>query len=119
MNESTLLGLALVGLGVPAWIFSIAIYHAAKRPRKQGDPSERYFVYARVLGFIHDEMKDGHVDCGPIWAAAMRELRAYPEYADLSVLFLEEINITGTKKFDRVMEKELKETEAFLLGIRQ
>ena len=49
-------------------------------------------------------------------AATIRELENYPEYRTLSVLFLEEITITGTKKFDQVMRAELQSVEAALLG---
>ncbi len=60
-------------------------------------------------------METGTIECGPIWAAAVRELLEYPEYGDLSLLYLEEVSITGANKFDRVMENELKAVEASLL----
>ena len=81
-------------------------------------PSARYFAYARLLNYLRDEIKDGSVGFGPLWVATVRELREYPEFADLTVLYLEEISVTGSDKFDRVMERELRETEAFLLGLK-
>ncbi len=111
--EGIALGLAFVGLGVPAWIFSIAIYHAAKKPRKD-EPSSRYFAYSRVMDRLLDEM-NGETKRAPVLVATIRELRHFPEYSDISVLYLEEITVYGDQKFDRVVEKELKETEAHLL----
>ncbi len=83
-----------------------------------GAPSERYFAYAHLLNYLRDELQDGVVGFGPLWVATVRELRAYPEFADLTVLYLEEISVTGSDKFDRVMERELRETESFLLGLK-
>ena len=107
-------GLALLGFGVPAWIFAIGIYFAAKRPRKE-EPGSRYFAYVRVRDRLLDELK-GETKRAPVIVATIRELRNFPEYRDISVLFLEEVNVTGNKKFDRVLERELKETEASLLN---
>jgi hypothetical protein len=115
--QGLLTGLAFVAFGVPAWIFAIAVRHGTRR-RRPTEPSGRYFAYSRLIGYIHDEMKTGKVECGPRWVAAVRELREYPEFADISVLFLEEITITGGKKFDRVMEKELRDVESYLLEQR-
>lgn len=108
------LGLVFLGIAVPAWIFSLALYTLSKRS-PAGEPSARYFAYMRVIQFLHQEIETGKTRCAPLWVATLRELREYPEYADLSVLYLEEIMVTGQEKFDRVMEQEIKETEAFLL----
>ncbi len=117
LSESIILGLAIVGLGIPAWIFSIAVYHAARRPRIV-EPGSRYFAYMRVMEFLYKELGTGKTECAPLWVATVRELRQFPEYADLSILYLEEVTVTGKQKFDRVMDEEIKETEAFLLESR-
>lgn len=83
-----------------------------------GTPSERYFAYAQIMNYLRDQFEDGVVGFGPLWVAAVRELRNYPEFADLTVLYFEEITVTGSDKFDRVLEQELRETESYLLGLK-
>jgi hypothetical protein len=115
---------ALVGIGIPAWLFGLAVYLAAKRPRKE-KPSSRFFAYARLLQSIHDqiiagkvtaEKNDFVVEHGALFTATIRELKEYPEFRDLTLLYLEEINVTGSKKFDHVMRNELNAIESHLLS---
>ncbi len=96
----------------------VKILHRTKGISRDEGPSARYFAYARLMNYLRTEIQDGVDGFGPLWAATVRELRNYPEFADLTVLYLEEITVTGTNKFDRVMEQELRETETFLLGLK-
>ena len=115
---------ALLGLGVPAWLAALAFHRASNRPRAT-DSSARFFAYARLLTLIHDQIVSGRtgpkstdfvVEHGALFTATIRELRGYPEFRDLTLLYLEEINVTGEKKFDHVMRNELKSVESDLLG---
>lgn len=113
--EWTIVGLILFGFVLPIWIF----FFAAFLSRKMGsgkEPSSRYFAYVKILRFLHEEIQEGVIGFGPLWVTGVRELQKYPEYRDVSLLYLEEITITGSKKWDNVMENELKEVEDFLLG---
>lgn len=115
MVWATVLLVGFVAFGIPAWIFALSVYRAGNKPRKE-EPSVRYFAYTQLLTYLHDVVREGEPGFGPMWMATVRELRNYPEYADVTILYLEEINITGSRKFDRIMKRELKETEAFLLA---
>ena len=44
-------------------------------------------------------------------------LREYPQYRDATLLFLEEITITGSGKWDNFCETEMKTIETDLLGL--
>ena len=110
--------LAIVALGfvAPAWLVAISFVRRSRAPEVQ-EPNKRYFAYAELLKSLHMQMdpKTRTVRNGPLFAATVRELANYPEYRTLSVLFLEEITVTGTKKFDNVVRAELKAVEAGLL----
>ena len=110
--------LAIVALGfvAPAWLVAISFVRRNRAPELQ-EPNKRYFAYAELLKSLHMQMdpKTRTVRNGPLFAATVRELANYPEYRTLSVLFLEEITVTGTKKFDNVVRAELKAVEAGLL----
>ena len=115
--EIGILVLVFAGVVIPAWVAAYAAITAARRPHVP-EPNKRFFAYAELLKSLHGQMdmKTRTVANGPLFAATIRELENYPEYRTLSVLFLEEINITGTKKFDQVMRAELQSVEAALLG---
>lgn len=112
--EWAIVALLFFGLVLPIWIFFFAGF-LSRRMRSGKEPSSRYFAYARLLEYLHDELSTGTVELGPLWMATLRELCKYPEYRDISLLYLEEVKITGSNKFDLLMEKELKDTESFLL----
>lgn len=118
--EISILALGIVGLVVPIWMLAIAALIAARRPQMP-EPNKRFFAYAELLKSLHAQMdlKTRTVANGPLFAATIRELENYPEYRALSVLFLEEITITGSKKFDQVMRAELQAVEANLLGTEE
>ena len=114
--EIGVLVMVFVGVVIPAWVAAYAAITAARRPQTP-EPNKRFFAYAELLKSLHGQMdfKTQKVMNGPLFAATVRELENYPEYRTLSVLFLEEISITGTKKFDQVMRAELQAVEANLL----
>lgn len=114
--EWGILAIVAVGFVAPAWLFSVG-YLITARKKQPEEPNKRYFAYAELLKSLHAQMdiKTRTVRNGPLFAATVRELANYPEYRTLSVLFLEEITVTGTKKFDNVVRAELKAVEAGLL----
>jgi len=110
--------LAIVALGfvAPLWMVAFSYVRRAAKPVAE-EPNKRYFAYAELLKSLHAQMdpQTRTVRNGPLFAATVRELANYPEYRTLSVLFLEEITVTGSKKFDNVVRAELKAVEAGLL----
>lgn len=114
--EWGMLAIAAVGFIVPAWLVAISFMMQARKTGPQ-EPNKRFFAYAELLKSLHGQMdmQTRTVRNGPLFAATVRELANYPEYRTLSVLFLEEITVTGTKKFDQVVRAELKAVEADLL----
>ena len=118
--EWGILGVAVIGFALPAWLLALSVRRASQRQFPQ-DINKRYFAYAELLKSLHAQMdlQTKTVRNGPLFAATVRELENYPEYRHISVLFLEEITITGSKKFDQVVRAELKAVEAKLLEPEQ
>ena len=114
--EWAILAVVTLGFVVPAWLVALS-YLARSRGAETREPNKRYFAYASLLHSLHMQLdpKSKTVRNGPLFAATVRELTNYPEYRTLSVLFLEEITITGSRKFDQVVRAELKAVEADLL----
>lgn len=114
--EMGILAVATVGFVIPAWMVALGFVRRERQERLP-EPNKRYFAYAELLKSLHGQMdmKTQTVRNGPLFAATVRELANYPEYRSLSVLFLEEITVTGTKKFDNVVRAELKNVETELL----
>jgi hypothetical protein len=80
------------------------------------DRGTRYLAYASVLERIMAEL-DKAQNIAPIIIAGIRELRNFPEYNDATVLFLDEISVTGDTHFDHLLRKEMTELQNFLLGV--
>lgn len=118
--ETAIIAVLALGFVVPAWLMAFAFRERAKAMRVE-EPNKRYFAYAALLQSLHAQLdpKSKMVRNGPLFAATVRELANYPEYRSFSVLFLEEINITGTRKFDQVVRAELKAVEAQLLETKE
>ncbi|MEP3227559.1 MAG: hypothetical protein ABJO01_16405 [Parasphingorhabdus sp.] len=114
--EWSALGLILFGLVVPFWAI-VVISAKGSRQSKSFGPSARYFAYSKVMDTLMAELKDGKTNRAPIVVASVRELKKYSEYRDISVLFLEEVSVNGNRKFDRVLEQELKTVEAEFLKV--
>ena len=112
--EGVLAALAFLGIGVPAWIFSLAIYHLAKRPRKS-DPGARFSAYVAIVDRLFEEMDKEH-NRAAIILVCFRELREFPEFRDITIAMLGIINVTGKSFNDRMLIDELKATEDFLLS---
>jgi hypothetical protein len=111
--ELSVIGLILVGMVIPIWVFLYLLFTGRELAiRKQ--PGTRYRAYMAVLDrLVHEVNKEA--SNGPAVVASMRELREFPEYRDISVLLLNATNITGTTQYDRMLQVEVQQTEAFLL----
>lgn len=118
--ETAIVAILALGFVIPAWVFAFAFRARAKAVPVE-EPNKRFFAYAALLQGLHNQLdpKTQNVRNGPLFAATVRELANYPEYRSFSVLFLEEITITGTRKFDNVVRAELKAVEAKLLEAKE
>ena len=121
--EGLLLFLAFLGIGIPAWILAMAVYRVAASA-SDDYRSQHYLAYFRLIEYIRNHFDAGKDRSntnnnifGPLFVATVRELKEYPKFADITLLYLEEIKVTGSNKFDRVMETELRDTEKYLLGM--
>ena len=75
-----------------------------------------FLAYASVLERIMQEFQKEH-NIAPIIIAGIRELRKFPEYRDATILFLDEIAVTGDSHFDQLLKKEMTELENLLLDV--
>ena len=89
----------VVGVLIPNAMIALAVVRSSRRTDK-AEPSERFFAYAKLLASLRAQMnvETRRVDNGPLFVATIRELKEYPEYRAISLLFIEEITITGKKK---------------------
>jgi hypothetical protein len=122
--ELAIIAVIILGFAVPAWLAALALSRASARQAlvmpDGPEPNKRYFAYAELLKSLHAQLDPKlTVRNGPLFAATVRELANYPEYRTLSVLFLEEISVTGTRKFDNVVRAEMKAVEEDLLELEQ
>ncbi|MEE4155587.1 MAG: hypothetical protein V2I27_15615 [Erythrobacter sp.] len=115
----TLIALIICGVIVPNAMIAYGVLRAGRRDEglRARLPSQRYFAYAQLLRSLRDQMdlERRQVANGPLFIATLRELKEYPEYRALTLLFIEEITITGKKKFDDVARTELQSVENALL----
>jgi hypothetical protein len=80
------------------------------------DKGAGFLAYASVLERIMQELNKDH-NLAPIIIAGIRELRKFPEYRDATILFLDEIAVTGDSHFDQLLKKEMTELENLLLEV--
>ncbi|MDE1467034.1 hypothetical protein [Aurantiacibacter sp. D1-12] len=117
--EWTALALILFGMVLPFWIMVLLVLYLAMQNKKK--PSEsRAPKYADLMGMFArmlDKSNDGKFD-GPTMVACIRDLKKFPEYRDASIMFLEELRITGSGKFDDMAKTEQKNVERHLLGLK-
>ncbi|KPP88112.1 hypothetical protein SAMN04515621_2900 [Erythrobacter sp. HL-111] len=121
--EWAAIGLILFGMVLPFWTLTvIALRRASKEPRRGEVPaSERVLRYNAIMDYLHRACRKGPAEgqSGASFIAAVRELRNYPEHRDLTVLFLEEINVSGTGKFNELAKREIRAAEEYLLALKE
>jgi len=111
--EWSIVVLLFAGLVLPIWAFFFVSLIERKKA-KDKLPGMRYRAYMAVLDRLVQEVNN-EASNGPAVVASMRELRAFPEYRDISVLLLNATSITGKSQYDRLLQVEVQQTEAFLL----
>ncbi|MEE4199810.1 hypothetical protein [Erythrobacter sp.] len=122
--ELAIIAVIILGFAVPAWLGAFALLRASARQAQVApqntEPNKRYFAYVELLKSLHAQLDPKlKMRNGPLFAATVRELANYPEYRTLSVLLLEEISVTGSRKFDQVVRAEMKAVEEDLLELEE
>lgn len=106
---------------IPFWLMVIVTIMYVEQGRKKEKSSRVSYVhdYARLVKAMNEDLKssDGRFN-GPAMIAYLKDLREYPEYRDPTLLFLEEITITGSGKFDEICKAELSSLETYLLELK-
>ncbi|WP_221537709.1 hypothetical protein [Qipengyuania huizhouensis] len=116
--EWIVLGLILFGMVIPFWLMT---YLTAKISRTSRDAGpHRIMRYNEVMDYLHSGLKRSKIDglSGASLVATIRELENYPEHRDVTLLYLEEITITGSGKFDELAKSEIQKLETYLLGLK-
>ena len=116
--EWAAVGLILFGMVIPFWLMT---YLTAKAISKTPDAGpHRILRYNSVMDYLHSALKKPKEEstCGASLVATIRELKKYPESRDLTILYLEEITVTGSGKFDDLARAEIRDVETYLLGLK-
>lgn len=118
--EWAVIGLILFGMVVPFWAITIVTGILASKQKKAIKSPDRLMRYLELLDYMHAAFKKSNAEGqnGASIVAAIRELRNFPEHRDLSILYLEEVTITGESKFDDLARTEINDVEAFLLACK-
>ncbi|MBA3864621.1 MAG: hypothetical protein C0517_11845 [Erythrobacter sp.] len=107
---------------IPFWIMviltGIVVEQTRRKAKKELARQSYVHEYSELCIRLNGMLKsaDGTFN-GPAMVVYLRELKKYPEYKDMSILFLESISITGDGRFDDIARNELKATEVYLLGL--
>ncbi|MBI1402647.1 MAG: hypothetical protein GC147_05480 [Porphyrobacter sp.] len=120
--EWAAVGLILFGMVIPFWLmtaFAVINYDQNRRRATKQDKRQSFVhEYVELSTKMNEMLSSGKdIIAGPALVAYLRELKKYPEYKDMSILFLESISITGDGRFDDIARNELKSTEVYLLGL--
>lgn len=77
----------------------------------------QYLAYVQTVTVMFEQINNPKNNAA-ILAASIRQLIRYPQYRDLSLLLLEEVNVNGHNKFEEMLRAELKKAETQLLGMQ-
>ena len=113
------LGLILFGMVIPFWLLTVIAGRTALRKDKEGGNPHRVMRYNEIMDYLHSAWKKSEAEGqnGASIIASIRELNNYPEHRDLTLLYLEEISVTGTSKFDDLVKIEIQNIEKYFLGL--
>lgn len=113
------ISLILFGMVIPFWVMTVFTAKIAKRQLVEQTSPQRVLCYNELMDYLHSAWKKSRAEGqnGASIVASIRELKNYPEHRDLTILYLEEITITGTSKFDDLAKAEIENVEAYLLGL--
>ena len=114
------LGLILFGMVIPFWFMSVIAGRTALRQAKEGGNPHQVMRYTELMDYLHSALKksEAKAQSGASLVAAIRDLNNYPQHSDLTILFLEELSVTGTSKFDDLAKIEIKKIETKFLGFK-
>ncbi|KUO49514.1 MAG: hypothetical protein APF78_11910 [Sphingomonadales bacterium BRH_c3] len=120
--EWAAIGLMVFGMVIPFWIVTILTLIVADQTRKMTKPPSRPIKvhdYTKLMVAIDDLIHSDGTGTfnGPALQIYLREMKHYPEYKDTSLLYLEELSISGTKKWSVICRTEQKAVEEYLLGL--
>ncbi|MEM8919547.1 MAG: hypothetical protein AAGE37_11885 [Pseudomonadota bacterium] len=119
MFEWTVIGLIVFGMVIPFWLMTYFASKTAFFRMREGGKPDSTLRYNEVMDYLHSALKRSKSEASPNGAsivATIRELKKYPEHRDLTLLYLEEITITGNSKFDELAKIEIKDIEKKFLG---
>jgi hypothetical protein len=121
--EWAAIGLILFGMVLPFWTLTAVALRRTRREgrRPQVPQTERVMRYNAIMDYLHRACRKGPAEgqSGASFIAALRELRNFPEHRDLTVLFLEEVNVSGPGKFNELAKREIRAAEEYLLGLKE
>jgi hypothetical protein len=82
---------------------------------ESSDPTIRLMAYTNLVRRLWDEI-NCEINLAPVIIAYIRGLRAFPEYRDTTVMFLDTIEVHGHTHFDQLMKREMAAVLDDLLG---
>ncbi len=112
--EVLVIVLLVGGLILPIWWLVGTVHFANRKQRQQLQSAQRCMAFTAVMDRLMNEMRNDRKRA-PIVVACIRELQTFPEYRDISVTMINDINVSGSTPYDQMLKNELKKTEAFLL----
>ena len=120
--EWTVIGLIVFGMVIPFWLMTVFAVLVADQTRKITKPPSRPIKvhdYTKLMTAIDDliHSKGSGSFNGPALQIYLREMKEYPDYKDTSLLFLEELSITGKSKWSDICRTEQKAVEQYLLEL--
>ena len=112
--EALVIVLLIAGLIVPIWALVATVHFANRKQRGQLQSAQRCMAFTAVMDRLTNELRADRKRA-PIVLACIRELQTFPEYRDISVTMINDINVSGSTPYDQMLRNELQKTEAFLL----
>ena len=79
------------------------------------DPTTRLKAYANLIRCLQNEI-NAQPNLAPVIVAYIRGLRAFPEYRDTTVMYLDTVEVNGHSHFDQLLKREITIVLDDLLG---
>ena len=120
--EWSIVGLIALGVVVPLWVVLIGAFVRARRERARvkqlGNPGpvKGYAELMREFEILFRSGEDAKMR-GLTLQACIRELKQFPQYRDMSIRLLENLNINGSGDMVDALKNEIKQAENQLLGV--
>ena len=116
--EVLVIVLLVGGLILPIWALVGTVHFANRKQRRQLQSAQRCMAFSALMDRLTNELR-AEKKRAPIVLACIRELQTFPEYRDISVTMINDINVSGSTPYDQMLKNELRKTEAFLLEANQ